>query len=48
MTIPVAMLLIVAVHGSESRRRGALPRLLNVRGAGQDGMHDHSEALRLA
>jgi hypothetical protein len=46
MIVPDAMLIILAVR-LKVRRRGALPRLANVRGAGHDGMHGHSEALCL-
>jgi hypothetical protein len=46
MIVPAAMLVILAVRLG-ARRRGALPRVTNVRGAGHDGMHGNSEALCL-
>jgi hypothetical protein len=46
MIVPIAMLGILAVQ-LVVRRRGTLPRVTTVRGAGHDGMHGHSEALCL-
>jgi hypothetical protein len=46
MVVPVAMLVILAVQLG-ARRRGTLPRVTNVPGAGHDGMHGNSEALCL-
>jgi len=46
MTIPIAMLVILAVQLGV-RRRGTLPRVTHARSAGHDGTHGNSVALCL-